>query len=138
MEPPNKSDGAYYIVCIKDKWSVRAFRQDQYGDIGHMKIWEEYLAPHLVGIFKLNRADEFLLKMSYAGFPRGRMVKIGMKYIVYHGNDYTHLVDKSDILKPFGISSARFEFDEHERAILEHRDTIRQLLKIERTWPAVR
>lgn len=137
-EPSNKkSDGIYYVLCFNNKWRVEAFRTDQYGDIGHMKIWEEYLAPNLARVFKLDEEGASLLKISYAGFPRGRVQLIGRRFIVYNGNDYAHLVSKSDILKPFGLSDAKFEFDDHERALMQDRDTIRQLLNIKETWPAV-
>src|SRR3989304_4391084 len=75
-EASNKSEGIYYIVCINGKWKVEAFRTDQYGDIDHVRIWEEHLAPYLARIFKLNKEDASLLKLSYAGFPRGRVIKI--------------------------------------------------------------
>ena len=136
-EASNKSEGIYYIACINGKWKVEAFRTDQYGDIDHVRIWEEHLAPYLARIFKLNEEDASLLKLSYAGFPRGRVVKIGKKYLIYHGKDYKKLVRKDEILAPFGITDAKFEFDDHERAIMEHRDTIRQLLNLNETWPAV-
>ena len=133
----NKSDGIYYIVYIDGRWKVEAFRTDQYGDVDHLRMWEEYLAPYFAETFKLNEEEASLLKLSYAGFPRGRIVKIGIKYVVYHGNNYKKFVSKDEILAPFGLADAEFKFDDHERAIMENRDTIRQLLNIKETWVAV-
>lgn len=129
--------GVYYVICINGKWKVEAFRADRYRNINHVEAWENYLTPHLAGIFKLNKEDATLLKLSYAGFPRGRIVKIGLKYVVYHGNNYKKFVSKDDILAPFGLAKAEFKFDDHERAIREHRDTIRELLRIRENWVGV-
>lgn len=133
----DESEGVFYVICIKSECKVEAFRRDQYGDIGHVNAWEDYLAPLLAQIYVLNKESSSLLKLSYAGFPRGRVVKIGRSYVIYHGDNYKKLVTERDILDPFKITTAKFKFDEHERAIKEHRDVLRDLLGIEETWPAV-
>ncbi len=136
-EASSKSDGIYYVVYVNGKWKVEAFRTDQYGDVNHVEVWEERLAPFLARICNLDERDGYLLKLSYAGFPRGRVVRVGKQYIVYHGNNYKKLVSKDAIIAPFGINNAKFEFDDHERVIMDNRENIRQLLKIKDTWPAV-
>lgn len=133
----DKSDGIYYIVCINGKWKVEAYRADRCGDVDHTAIWEKHLSPYLARIFELNKEDASLLKLSYAGFPRGRIVKIGVKYVVYHGNDYKKFVSEDEILVPFGIGKAEFKFDDHEWVIREHREVVRGLLGIEESWVAV-
>jgi len=73
-------------------------------------------------------------------FPRGRVTKVGTKYVIYHGNDLQPWmkVTKRQIEKVFGVTGrCRWEFDDHERCQTPDKEEMRRLLRLKEDWPSV-
>ena len=80
-----------------------------------------------------------IISTAYAGFPRGRIQKVGRKFKVYHGSDFEKLVSRQSILDQFGIDSdqAVWEFDDHERVLTFDKETIKKVFNIKEDWRSV-
>ena len=149
-KPSGGSEGIFYLVRLPSDWRAQAVRAGEFPveDFGHADYWEQTLAallardwqPALAGEFRTVAAcREELLPLVYA-FPRGRVVRQGSKFAVYHGNNLEPFMqcDRKAIETCFGIQGrATWVFDEHEQCVAHDRDRMREVLGLKETWPAV-
>ena len=143
------TEGIYYLVRLPSGWRVQAVRAEEFPveDFGHADYWEQTLAsllarewqPAVAGEFRTVAACcEELLPLVYA-FPRGRVVRQGSKFAVYHGNNLESFMqcDRKAIEACFGIQGrAKWVLDEHEQCVAHDRDRMREVLGLKETWPA--
>lgn len=79
------------------------------------------------------------LELVYA-FPRGRVTKVGARYVVYNGNDLQPFmgITRRQIEEAFSIvGRCRWEFDDHEQCQMPDKEEMRRLLRLNEDWPAV-
>ncbi len=144
---PCGTEGIFYVVPFPIEWCVMPERFAQQTDFGHTDLWEQTVVKFLVKDWHLEVYETFptrdqlraeLLPLVYA-FPRGRVVRQGSKFIVYHGNNVEPFMQASrrDIETCFDIQGrAKWEFDEHEQCVAHDRDRMREVLGLKETWPA--
>jgi len=124
-----------------------ACRLDEEGEMSHSSYWRHWGVAALVAnewrpklqTSSQNLTEDDLELLMYA-FPRGRVAKVGAKYVIYHGNDLQPFmrITKRQIETAFGIvGCCRWEFDDHERCQLSAKGEMRHLLKLKEDWPAV-
>lgn len=85
------------------------------------------------------KLEQELAMLPY-GFPRGRISKVGRRFLVLQGGDLTPAmsISKDAIEAAFGIAGrCSWQFDEHEQCIAEDRDEMRRVLGIRGEWNAV-
>lgn len=85
------------------------------------------------------KLEQELAMLTYA-FPRGRISKVGRRFLVLQGGDLTPAmsISKDAIEAAFGIAGrCSWQFDEHEQCIAEDRDEMRRVLGIRGEWNAV-
>jgi len=140
-EALNSSDGIFYTAFTPQGWQLFGLRFTDFEEQDHTQYWETEVAPILAHMWQKagKRVKESQLIPHVYGFPRGRIGRQGMKYVVYTGNDLggKGMPSKPSIETYFGVIGARWESDEHERCQKEDRDALRALLGIKHTWPAV-
>ena len=149
-KPPVGTEGIFYLVPYPQGWRILPVCGDQFpmADFGHADYWEEVVADILAKKWQPTVSKEFptseqlreeLLPLVYA-FPRGRVVALGKKFAVYHGDNLASFMqcDRKAIEACFGIQGhATWELDEHEQCVAHDRDRVRELLRLKETWPAV-
>jgi hypothetical protein len=145
LESDQSSEGVFYVVPHpKSGWRVFPYRYDEFpGESDHPEVWEDIVAP-VISMWwsgqNPKRADkiEDAIKLHTYGFPRGRVQRIGIRYMVSHGNDWKGLVSKNMIERAFGISGkATWEFDSHEQVQEDDKKTVQQVFKLKKDWPSV-
>lgn len=136
------SEGIYYVVRFPERWELFTLRFDTGHESGHPDFWQQHVVPrlsrrwtnvlgHSVGQLELE-----LRRYEY-GFPRGRVVKQGKRFLVYHGRDLEPFmkIKRTAIEALFGIVGlARWKEDEHERCLREDKEPIRQILQLWEDW----
>lgn len=144
---PHGTEGIFYVVPFPIEWCVMPHCFAEQTDFGHTDLWEESVVQFLVKDWHLEVYETFpthdqlraeLLPLVYA-FPRGRVVRQGSKFIVYHGNNLQPFMKRSrrDIESCFKIEGrATWVFDEHEQCVAHDRDRMREVLGLKKTWPA--
>lgn len=128
-EDRKPSEGIWYIIWLKPKWVLKAFKDTEYPGIAHMSAWTEYLAPLVADHYKIP-LDEVKL-LTYA-FPRGRVVyqqqkakeitsmsEMTGKWVFYYGGDLPDNRFKRLIVSAFNLEGmvGRMQWstdDEHE------------------------
>jgi hypothetical protein len=142
------TEGIFYLVPFPNQWCVMPEPFAQQTDFGHTDLWEQTVVKVLVKDWHLEVCKAFptrdqlraeLLPLVYA-FPRGRVVRQGSKFIVYHGDNFASFMGKTrqDVESCFHIQRrAKWVFDEHEQCVVQDRDRIRAVLRLKETWPAV-
>ena len=145
--PRAGSEGIFYIIALFGKCAIMPERFDQQTEFGHTDFWEQSVVDYLVTQWHSKVINTFptpadlrsaLLPLVYA-FPRGRVVRQGDQFTVYHGNNLKPFMKMSrrSIEGDFGIQGrATWVFDEHEQCIPADRDQIRDVLGLKQTWPA--
>ena len=147
---PNRaasSEGIFYLIALFREWAIMPVRFDQQSEFGHTDFWEQSVVDHLVTQWHSKVINTFpapaelraaLLPLVYA-FPRGRVVRQGDQFTVYHGNNLKPFMKMSRrfIEGDFGIQGrATWVFDEHEQCVAADRDRMREVLGLKQTWPA--
>jgi len=147
---PNRaasSEGIFYLIALFREWAIMPVRFDQQSEFGHTDFWEQSVVDHLVTQWHSKVINTFpapaelraaLLPLVYA-FPRGRVVRQGDQFTVYHGNNLKPFMKMSRrfIEGDFGIQGrATWVFDEHEQCVAHDRDQMREVLGLKQTWPA--
>ena len=140
-------EGIFYIIALFGGWSIMPVRFDQQTEFGHTDFWEQLVVDYLVTQWHSKGINTFpspadlraaLLPLVYA-FPRGRVVRQGDQFTVYHGNNLKPFMKMSrkSIEGDFGIQGrATWVFDEHEQCAAHDRDQIREVLGLKQIWPA--
>jgi hypothetical protein len=142
VKAPHPSAGIFYVVCNPQGWGIYPYRFDRFPEIGHPEFWETVVAPVLARRWRPNNPPRFreleakLLNHPY-GLPRGRIAEVGRQFVVYHGNDFSGLVERDQIEGAFDIQKrCRWQFDDHERCLTADKDEVRAHLGIKGGWPA--
>ena len=125
--------GVYWVARVPKGWQLFAFPGDSRD---HSDVWEEKMVPRLAQEWDVR--EEPLQLLTYA-FPRGRVLKSMGKYVIANGEDLKPSmgVDKAQIEQAFGLTGAKWEYDDHERVSEYDKEEIRNLLGIEENWEAV-
>jgi len=141
------TEGIYYVVRFPNGWRLMACRFDEEGELGHPSFWRYWGVAALVAKewqAKLRTASPRLteddLELLVYAFPRGRVTKLGTKYVIYHGNDLQPWmkITKRQIEKTFGVTGrCCWQFDEHEQCLTPDKEEMRRLLRLTEDWPSV-
>lgn len=141
VEAQSPSEGLYYLVLTPTGWEPYSYRFDEFPELDHPELWEDYVAPVLAHRWaaKLKRPASVLEKnLAYHpfAFPRGRVG--GKPWKVFHGKDTPKGISRALIQRLFTLPpSTKWELDDHEQCQKVDRDDVRALLNIRETWPAV-
>jgi hypothetical protein len=141
------TEGIYYVVRFPNGWHVMPCRFDEEGEMSHSSYWRHWgLAAVIANEWKTVKftnlkamTEDDLESLMYA-LPRGRVTKVGSKFIIYHGNDLQPWmkVTKRQIEQAFGVTgSCRWVMDDHEHCQLADKEELRRLLNLKEDWPAV-
>lgn len=116
------SEGIWYWVWLRPKWKLTEFKKTEYGDMTHEDAWTRYVSGKIAKHYGVSNDD---LKDAYTGMPRGRVVRIGKKdvlWVFYHGDDTPisfgrakfQLVSRFELRKQASEGQTGFQFHEHE------------------------
>lgn len=139
-------EGIYYVVRYPAGWELLVTRFDQGVDTNnHYDWWETSVAGTVAAEWAKRlrvmpkKLEQELAVLTYA-FPRGRISKVGRRFLVLQSGDITPAmsISKDAIEAAFGIAGqCSWQFDEHERCIEADRDEMRRILGIREDWNAV-
>lgn len=138
------SEGIFYVVPTPRGWNVYSHRFDVLPECHYSTIWNKDAAPALATYWTkmLSRpASDILctiINHPY-GFPRGRVVKVGKSYNVYHANDIPKFmkVSKLNIENCFSIrKKSKWILDPKVQCMESDRDMLRLAFNLKETWPA--
>mgnify|MGYP003348494231 CR=1 FL=1 len=141
-------EGIFYVAPFPQGWRVVRWNFSSQSDKGHPHLWTAKVVRFLAFEWcaetdrrtpKEDRLRQQLAMLVYA-CPRGRIVKVGKRFKVYHGNDLERFMNitRSWIESSFDIAGrATWEFDDHERCQQPDKEAFRQLLGIKEDWKAV-
>lgn len=146
MKPAPKnlpqSEGIYYIVRHVRGWALLPYRYATREELDHVHFWDQELVHDLslawaktLGL-GVSEIESRIRNCSYA-FPRGRIVKHGKRFTVFHGDDVERgrKISRRAIENWFGIAGkADWKQDEHERCQREDKEIVRHLFKIQENW----
>ena len=147
---PGGKEGIFYVVFFPQGWRALPVCSDPStnADLGHPDFWEEVVAGVLAQQWHPQVSKEFptseklrreLLPLVYA-FPRGRVVSVGRKFAVYHGDNLEAFMqcDRKAIETCFNIQgNAEWRFDDHEQCQMLDKVRVRELLHLRHDWKAV-
>jgi len=141
------TEGIFYVICLPSGWRLMAYRFDEEGEESHSSYWrhggvaallaKEWRPKTRIGAHNLTEGD---LELLLYAFPRGRVTRVGAKYVVYHGKDIQPFmrITKQQIEKAFGITRrCRWTFDDHEQCQTSDKEEMRRLLGLKEDWSAV-
>jgi len=147
------SEGIYFVVRFPAGWKLLAFRFDEHPEGGHLKFWEDAVAPALAKVWapqlfrKLSAYElarhqnrlRFDLAENYDGFPRGRVTWVEEidRFVIYHGRNLKRSmkITRQTIEAAFGITGrADWEFDEHEQCTASSAAGVRSALHLREQW----
>jgi hypothetical protein len=141
-------EGIFYVAPFPQGWRVVRWHLSSQSDKGHPYLWAAKAVKFLAWEWgaevdrrlpKEDRLRQQLAMLVYA-CPRGRIVKVGKRFKVYHGNDLEPFMDitRAWIEARFDIAGrATWEFDDHERCQQPDKEAFRKLLGIKEDWKAV-
>lgn len=141
----NPSEGIFYAVRYPANWKLVAIRFDRGADTNHSEWWEASVAGTVARKWTKrlhvtpSKLEKELALLTYA-FPRGRISKVGRRFLVLQSGDLTPAMKISNekIETAFGIAGrCSWQFDEHEQCIAGDRDEIRRILRIPENWNAI-
>ena len=133
------------MVRFPAGWEAIFYRFEDGIDNNHYEWWEQTVSARIAAKWAkvLVKSGETIRRdielLTYA-FPRGRISKVGKRFLVLHGADLTQpmRISKKLIEGAFGISGrCSWRFDEHEQCQQDDKEQIRQYLKIPEDWNAV-
>lgn len=145
--PSGGTEGIFYLACFPTGWRILPQPFDRQTEFGHSELWEQSVVDSLAKDWHTTLSAAFrtreqlraeLLPLVYA-FPRGRIVRLARRFVVYHGDNLQPFMRRTrqDIERCFGIEGrAMWTFDEHEQCVADDRDRMRELLGLKTTWPA--
>ena len=147
---PVGREDIFYVVPFPQGWRVLSacLEQPWKADIGHPDFWEEGVASILAKHWHSRASKKFptseelraeLLPLVYA-FPRGRVVRLGRRFVIYHGQDLEAFMqcDRKAIETQFNIlDRAEWRIDDHEQCQLLDKERVRELLPLQHDWNAV-
>jgi hypothetical protein len=130
------------VVRFPELWEPVVLRFEDGQEAGHPDFWLQRVMPRIAQAWSkvLHRAPKDLeseLRLSEYGFPRGRVVRQGTRFRVFHGHDMEPFmgIKRSAIEASFGITGlARWLGDDHERCLREDKESIRQVLELRENW----
>jgi hypothetical protein len=136
------SEGIFYAVRFPERWEPVTLRFREAEEAGHPDFWRRHVVARLAAAWSkvLRRTAASLeseLRLCEYGFPRGRVVRQGARFRVFHGNDLERYmkVTKAAIEGCFGIVGlARWEEDDHEHCLREDKESTRQILYLQENW----
>lgn len=131
------TEGLWYVVRFPKAWRLLTVYVPSASDFGHEWYWESCVAPRVGSQWQLSVYDIKRLTGLVYGFPRGRVVRLGRSYVVYHGGDLEHLVTAADIVRAFRLPfQTVFDLDQHEVCLHADKEAVRAILHIEEDWSA--
>ena len=139
------SEGIFYVVRYPAGWKLLATRFQQDEDTNHYDWWEASVASTVAAKWAKRlrvtpkELEQELALLAYA-FPRGRISKVGRRFLVLQSGDITPPMNifNAAIEAAFSIAGrCSWQFDEHEQCIAADRDEIRRILRISENWNAV-
>ncbi len=138
----NPSEGIFYVVRLPNAWEPMTLRFEGGADVGHPDFWRHKLVPLLARAWSpllglSARELESNLSLCEYGFPRGRVVRQGNTFRVFHGNDLRKFMNitRVSIEGQFGIiGAARWQEDEHEQCLKEDKQAVQALLRLREDW----
>lgn len=140
------SEGIFYVIREPHAWKIVSRSHEDGNQLAHVDVWEREIVSELAREWakkaRLDAANVSRQIVNYPyAFPRGRVVKTGSRFVVFHGNDLTAKMKITRLMieKCFGIQGrAKWQADDHERCQHDDKETVRQLLKIRDDWDAVK
>ena len=138
-------EGIYYVIRCPTGWEAVFYHFDVNGDYNHYDWWEESLSAQVAAkwVKALRKSAETIRQdirlLTYA-FPRGRISKVGRRFLSLHGADLTKPmnVSKKIIEDAFGLSErVSWQIDEHEQCQSDDKEQMRRILRIPEDWNAV-
>lgn len=142
---PAPGEGIYYVVRFPAGWKAVFYRFEDDSDYNHYEWWEQSISAMIAAKWAkaLGKSREAIRRdielLTYA-FPRGRISKVGKRFLVLHGADLTPSMrmSKKLIEDAFGISGrCSWRFDEHEQCQVDDKEAIRQYFGIHEYWNGV-
>lgn len=123
VESKAPQQGAFWFVPNGSNWDIYSFFESNYPNTDHSMIWSRYLSKIIFD------KPSIELRNAYAGLPRGRVVKLRDKYIIYFGNDLPNGKSSLKIIgREFNLPKYSAVFEEHEQMIPEHYWTIKHAI----------
>ena len=130
-------EGIFYLCDFSPstgEWVVYADVQAGRYDLGHTEWWPELLSRERETNAALQRLPstvfEMLAELPYA-FPRGRLVALGAKQVIYWGGEPVVRRYRRQIQKALKVDdTCRWEIDEHETIFAEESAEAQRLLKV--------
>jgi len=130
-ESRQPSEGVWYVVYLKPKWILRAYKEIEFKGVEHVDIWEKDVSVIVAEHYKVSQEE---VALHPYGFPRGRVVNLnpskkeiatkaemyGSQWAVYHGDDLPGGTAKwqRQIVGAFDLAPAigriNWRFDNHE------------------------
>lgn len=100
--------GSYYWIPRPDsRWELDIYPDQEFSDNRHSFIWQKYVLPHLAVIWGIEPSTlRRNLANYYASLPRGRVLDVGERFIIYHGNDTPVKYWKDKVVNAFNLRSA--------------------------------
>lgn len=141
-ESAQPTEGIYYIIRLPKGWELLTHRHDEFPEEwNHEEVWRADVAPMLarawtkiVGVpsDKLTKQLEF----HYTAFPRGRIGRDGVRWIVRHGNNLAPFmgISRSRVERAFELPNAQWELDLHEQCLPEDAEAVQRILKLKEQW----
>jgi hypothetical protein len=129
-------EGIFYLCNFEPpvgEWVVYADVRPGRYDRGHTEWWPVLLARARQSHTALCRLPdavfETLAELPYA-FPRGRLVALGTKHIIYWGGEPVVRRHRQHIQKAFQVDdTCHWVIDEHETTFAEESEQAQRLLK---------
>lgn len=106
------SAGVWYYIFYPEGWIRESYPFEQYGNIAHISVWENYIAPKLASKYNLNNNLQEIKTLMFS-MPRGRcfldQTLNPNRYEMLYGNDIPSSLDadteKAKLLNDFGLSA---------------------------------
>jgi hypothetical protein len=130
-ESQQPSEGVWYLIYLKPNWIIRAYKDIDYPNVDHVKVWSRDVSHIVAEHYKTSQKE---IEMHPYAFPRGRVVNInpsrkgvptraemyGDKWAMYFGDDLPGGAAKwkAKILNEFDLSwtigRIEWRYDDHE------------------------
>lgn len=140
------SEGIWYIIYLKPKWVLKSYKDIDFPDCDHVRMWESDLSHVVADHYGASQKD---LAMFPYSFPRGRIVNLNpskseitipsdrhnSRWAVYYGKDLPggDAKWKAKILSAFDLSSfigrVEWKFDDHEIKLEEDVTAVSNILR---------